>query len=780
MYIITPTDLTTAGISINTIKSAVHRGRVAKANHGEYVYNSIPDTWKESLKLTLWGGLEPDVWQAQQRTLALAAKQTQQTDASVEALRAVWVDTLRLYEASDAAYLTKLKPRAGKLGLPKGWVYEISRAAALLTVLCDYDTPTAVRAAFGEAIGSKAALRDAALRLIWAECGWELRHADGKHHIYEPEDRKDTLKGCRIHNVQVLQRAERAFKEALTEELPGVPAHVGAAKRRENALQSILKRLKLGNQNTRKVGRKERKVLAGGKFDAQEALIYTTVANLGGSVVLNVQQAYYQYVAQCMDKKVQPVTQSTFRHYATDPKVEMLIAKERLGAKRSNDLYTPYVSAARSQYGNSVVAMDGWVPEIPYRTTLSNGTTEVRQRLSVVFIVDHATSCPIGWEIAATETGATARAAMRRMLALNGGRAAREIIMDNGSAFGSKLSTHTLRVVADKLSPIAVGNSQENPAEAYIRMHLKAALATVEGFVGGNMSSKHTDAPNPDYYPKTKNLPTFDELKSLLNGVLAKLAAEIGDDGMSRRERYLATLHPDCRVIHELEQRAAFCHRLGPIEVQRGELVLQFGQVMQVDARRRPVPIKHRYMVPVDEMLAIDPRNKRRVVVVFDEEHPETVDLYNYNAACPTESDGDSYITTVSYKPLASKGFAEATAETRAALGKMLAEKDAFKAKQDAFVEDLVQANGELDVADLFEDPELVLAVPFSGDKKRFKTEYNDAELTMLLRKVGDDGLHADRNEAKRRQAVAVPSQENTENLRSTYQRLRAMREADE
>ncbi len=760
MFIITPNDLTTAGISINTVEAAVRRKTFQKVGRGEYNYVTLPETWKEALKVTLWGGLEPADWAQRMQTLREAVAKRNGEDSQLTALKQAWDNVQALHRTADTEYLLTLKPCAGGKGLPVKWVHEIVRSAGLLTLLAQLDTPTQVRSAFAGVIRTKAELRETVVRLIWQECAWQLVDREGKKAVHEPETHKDILKGLRIANVQVLQRAERAFAEALEAEVEGVPAGFVAAERRKNALQSILKRLKLGNQNTRKVGRAERKVFAGGRFDVHELLILEAVANPDGSVVRNTPQAYYHYVARCLEKNVQPVTQSTFYRYASDPNTQMLIAKERLGAKKSNDLYRPFVSAQRSQMGGSLVAMDGWVPEIPYRTRLSNGTTEVRKRLAVVFLVDHATGCPLGWAIGASETGLLARQAMRRMMALNGGRAAREIVMDNGSAFTSGLSRHTLKVVADVVSPIAVGNSQANPAETYIRTHLKAALATVEGFVGGNMSSKHTDVPNPDYYPKTAQLPTFEELSAMLDGVFARIAAELGADGKSRRERYLETLNPACRQVGVLEQRAAFAHRLGPVRVERGEVTVQFGQVVQHDLRRRPAPIKHCYAVDVPTTLAIETANRKKVVVMFDEEHPETVDLYNYDPKQPDNADLDRYLATVEYKGLASKGVAERTPEGLAALGKQVAAKKAFDQAQTRMEEDLRQGLDELEVGgDLHEDAELVLAVPFTADAKRFKTHYNEAELLMLGKRLHDDAVSLERSENRRRVAEKAPAQ---------------------
>ena len=423
MILVTPQDLTEAGFSVNTVKSAVRRGQIKLHERGKYLWSSLPESYKEQMVTTLWAGMQPDVW--------LAMREAESTLAgALAAVRDAWGQTLRMNETADGRYLRELKPRAGNKGIPTGWIYELTRSAGVLTMLASFETGGQIRKAFGGTITNKGALREAVLQVIWHECGWVYKQVEGKNTISETAGKKDVLKGCRFTNVQTLQRAESEFAAALSTEIVGVAATHQMAERRKAALQTLLRRLKLGNENRKVVGKSAAQVYGGGAFDFHQLAIVQALANVGGSLRLGYRGAYEgPYVELCLQRNVQPIPFGTFYRHASSDHLQAKIAKERFGAKAANDAWTPFVSAERSRYAGSVIAMDDWVAEVPFQALASNGQTVVRKRLTVVFICDHATGCPVGWAIAPSATGKVAREAMRKMMRLNGGRAALELIL---------------------------------------------------------------------------------------------------------------------------------------------------------------------------------------------------------------------------------------------------------------------------------------------------------------------------------------------------------------
>ena len=730
-FILTPSQLISAGCSAKTLQSAVWRKQIIPVSRGKYDYLTLPADWKQKLKESLWSGLEP--WDYQQLVETRRAEQAKDRDAS-GLIKEEWQKQIDIYRVADTAYLMRLKPRAGKLALPMAWVNELCRSAGMLTMLCRYETRNEIKEMFGAPVPDKASLRVAVLGVIAKEV---------------EASNRDTLKGLsRVSNVQTLMRTEYAFRDALK---------AG----REAALNTLIDKLKLANENRKIVGRSDKKVIADGKFEVHELLIMGVMANLGKSLVPSYRAAYRLYIEQAIEKGIQPVPHTTFRRHASNEYLQAMIAKERLGAAKSNNLYVPYVTAAASTYSNSMIAMDDWNPELLYKRLASNGVSWERDRLTVIFIIDHATKCPIGWSIDRTATGQSARRAIRRMLRGNGNRIAKEIRTDRGSAFTAAYTEQMKAICAEKWTYKSTNRPQANPAEAYIKQFLKAKASQLEGFVGGNMSAKHTDMPNPDYFPKAKELPTEQELHAIIEGWFADLASEIiPETGISRWSSYLANMNPTCKVADELELRHAFGRRTAkPVRINRGDIVIQIGQKLCADLRKKPEPILLHYYLPdyLEVLGQVDGRNHGKVMVYVDEDFPEIADLYNYDPASPKDGSKDSYLTTVAFKGEASKGFAEATAETNKELGKQHRRIVKFEADQDAFVEGIKSGAADLDnrtsVADGFivdvngerlmvtregemldEDPEVVLAVPFTGDTKQFKTQYNEAERSMILR----------------------------------------------
>lgn len=496
-----------------------------------------------------------------------------------------------------------------------------------------------------------------------------------------------------------------------------------------------------GNENGKIIGKSANR--AGRLHEWHEAQMLGIYANFDRSRTLTPQEAYEQYLGECDVWRKQPVSKSAFSRFVEAKENQALLRRQRLGAKAMRDLDIPYVSSKPSRYSLSLLAADGETVGISYQRTLSNGRTVVRDRLWLVFVEDHHSRAIVGFDIGYTETGLGVRNALRMVNRNTQGRQAMQLLTDNGSAFLSAESRQAARAVARQHDTIQVGHSQQNPAE-HIVNRLEKRFSKYEGWVGPNLSSKRKYAPNPDFFPKNSELMTEKEVIKAVYDEIQAHNQELMPDGRSRWQWFTEDVNPACGRIDELQQRFAFWLRSQPKRVNRGEVAVELwdgSRKLETRLYYAPDWRELQKQVPVS--------NKGKVVVYYDEETPEFIDLYNYTD--PTDPAGDSYLMTMEAKPRTAKGVAEQDAESLAALGKAKAAKERYL-KQVTEEEAALWESYESLLAEKAELAEVEIGLPFrnTAHKGQHKAPYADAEAAYFERMYQETEQH------RKRQPVLV------------------------
>ena len=116
-------DLLRAGIAQKTLEQAVTRRQVAVVSRGSYLYSTFPETWKEQIKMTLFGGLEPEAHKV------LEAQKT--LEAIPQMLKGQLTTCL---ERGYALYLQEYVP----LGVGRQKARQLAEAAACLDCICSW------------------------------------------------------------------------------------------------------------------------------------------------------------------------------------------------------------------------------------------------------------------------------------------------------------------------------------------------------------------------------------------------------------------------------------------------------------------------------------------------------------------------------------------------------------------------------------------------------------------------------------------------------------------
>ena len=459
---------------------------------------------------------------------------------------------------------------------------------------------------------------------------------------------------------------------------------------------------KYGNDNARIVGKYEIIHPETGEimpFDIHEAIMFELWMNPFRSNKLNKLTIYNKYKEHLELHGVEPVEYRTFCHHLSSFANKVMMSKERDGAKHFNNQFMPYVPAYGLQFANSLWVADGSGTKLAYKTYDEKGTCK-RATLYMVRISDVASRKMIGWSIGTHETPDLVKQAVKMAVKCGGSYEAMEFLSDNGSAFTSAESKEFLNMLFRKVRTINPGNSQENPAEMYVRWFTESAREfdnwTQVGFNSHNAQSQA----NPDYFPKNEELPTFEEAITQVCHLVEKWNNTAWGDGLTPNQRF-ETKNPDAKKLNEKALRFAFGnHTKTNLAYQRSFVnVWKQDQPFKFD-----IPNYEQNIEMISARLGY--KSDAQVRVVWD---IEGADLYTMDGA---------FILTCPPTKKTAKSWAEATDETDKALGIHRERKANMAEAADSFRDKVLES------ADTLKYDLMVTDTSFKG---KVKDDYNQA-----------------------------------------------------
>lgn len=463
--------------------------------------------------------------------------------------------------------------------------------------------------------------------------------------------------------------------ETLRKKISGLPD--------DEAMLSALVSGKYCNDNRRIIGKAEIVDYVTGevmKYDAHEATIMSYWLNPGRSQKDSKRSLYdlYAYDMECLD--IAPVKLSTFTHYINIWNNRYLSASERHGKAYAKNAFRPYVPSRPLEYANSLWVSDG-SGVVPYRYQDQHGKWRM-MKMYTMLITDVGSRYMAGYAVSRKgehiEDFRMLRDAMRMALLDNGRTEVMDFLSDNHGAYTGAESQAYLSLACAHHRTVAPHASQANPAESIFRLfkrHFKCYFNLPE--TSWNARSLESMA-NPDYYD-IMALPTFNEAQDLLRNAIrewntTKLRCGLTPEHWFREFKNPAAGQYDGRryrmVTGEVSKRDISYAR-SILEVERQGLKYKFD--IPTDAATVALIAKHMGYAP-----------RLEVTAYWDQ---DGADLY---------TPGGVYMFTCPPAPLASKTYAEATAEGLRALGYHTRKAETYDAMTEEFVEDVTRAKAML------------------------------------------------------------------------------------
>lgn len=219
-------------------------------------------------------------------------------------------------------------------------------------------------------------------------------------------------------------------------------------------------------------------------------------------------------------------------------KLEATIYARRNGARAYLNNRAMQIKRSAPSFPLYYWTMDGWDAELLYQKT-ENSRTTYHHRATVVVVLDACLKYPIGYAIGTHETPELIKAALR-----NATRHTAELfgtmhrvaqLQSDNYAISKMLPTYN--VVADKVTPAAVGNAKAKIIEPWFRYFNKKYCQLSPNWSGFGVTSRKESQPNSEFLNKYKaNFPDFD-------GVVEQISSFIEAERASLREQYVALYH---------------------------------------------------------------------------------------------------------------------------------------------------------------------------------------------------------------------------------------------
>ena len=305
------------------------------------------------------------------------------------------------------------------------------------------------------------------------------------------------------------------------------------------------------------------------KNDIHKTVIYYLWMNIGKANKEYKDTLYNRDYVRIMEElKVDKiVSYRTFCAHTDQLYAKVMTSFERHGSKAFNTAYNTYVSAEKLQYSNSMWAADGSGFKLAYA---HNGKVAT---LYGMRIYDVASGACIGYDIVdgtekvvrggkelnirSYETIPSFQRALKMAFETSNGYAAVDFLSDNHGVFTEAIIKQKLETLFPIVRTIAPGNSQENPAELYIK------LTNAVGRRYGNWANSSFAAQseqstaNPDNF-FVEDLPNRDQAFLQAVELIEAYNNQKGADGLSPLERYNLNRNPKSLQPSEQAKRYAF------------------------------------------------------------------------------------------------------------------------------------------------------------------------------------------------------------------------------
>lgn len=431
---------------------------------------------------------------------------------------------------------------------------------------------------------------------------------------------------------------------------------------------------KYGNQNANIVGTQAVADVETGEcapFDAHKAVMMYLYMNVGKPNKTHKVACYDDYLRIMESMGIRKlIAYRTFCAHTDQLYTKVWASAERHGQAYFNHEYKTYVSAARLQFSNSLWVADGSGVKLKYNDGSRYGNT-----LYLMRIHDVASTALIGYHISTGkgEDASHVNAALRMAFETSGGYSALDFLSDNHGAFTEAAQQRRLSVLFGSVRTITPGNSQENPAEVFVKLVNKQGRRFTN-WLHSSYAAKGIDSvSNPDYMDVSK-LPSYEGAVSQVVEMIDRYNNTKGADGLTPLQRLAQKRHPNSPVLSDTACRFAFGHRT------RIELANMRGYV-KVTKRG----INYQYTIPdYEQNLEVISRacgwtGGAEVLICFDEK------------GCDIYTQDEKYILSCVPTVLAHKSHAEATEESTDALGRLTQRKRKMQTKADNYVSQIVE-----------------------------------------------------------------------------------------
>lgn len=407
-----------------------------------------------------------------------------------------------------------------------------------------------------------------------------------------------------------------------------------------------------GNNNSLIVGKTELVDTETGELlcvDVHHTLIYGAYMNRMNAAKEHKERLYEKYYVPTMERLgYRAVSYRTFCFHTDTFVGKMKTASARHGFDYFNKKYQTYVPAKALEYSHSMMVMDGSGLKLMYNYNGKPATLYMNR------CYDVASGYLVGYSLHPNHKGAETvehiKSMLRMVLKNTDGHGAFELLTDNGSAYQKEEMQAMFRMVFGRVRSIAPGNSQENPAEMYNR--LLNELAREFWNYAGQYQAKNIEYKANTDGVRVNDLPDLGGAYSQAMQMVEEWNAQVGVDGLSRKERFEQRKHPELKRLDERVVRY--------VKGNRTHLNLAL--------YRGFVPVEHKGIVRefvLDDWLekaeminkALGWGNSLDVEVVWDE---NMADIYVPNGA---------WLCEAKAVEKAHKSWAEATEESEKSLG---------------------------------------------------------------------------------------------------------------
>lgn len=340
------------------------------------------------------------------------------------------------------------------------------------------------------------------------------------------------LEGMRIKNANGLRNKMADFEACTTlEEQYEFFIHGGHGNRNASVVGSV----ELVDELTGEVM----------AFDVHQTLIYNAFMNRFNAGKEFKQSLYDKYYLPAVARLgVSPISYRTFSAHTNRYSGKMKMGRARHGYDYFNKKFQTYVPAKPLEYAGSMWVMDGSGLKLAYNKDGKPAT------LYMTRVFDVASGLLLGHSVADHHRGAETKThvlkALQMALKTSSGYGAMEVLTDNGGAFQEAEVKNVFGMLFTKVRTIKPGNSQENPAELFVR--LMNDLARQFDNWSGQFNAHSIDFKSNTDDMKVKDLPTKHEAYTQAMQMVEQWNSQIGIDGLSRLERF-ERRHPELKPL---------------------------------------------------------------------------------------------------------------------------------------------------------------------------------------------------------------------------------------